>query len=174
MSCHVCLVFFKCVINLTSFLFKSKFISFPISDSAHLLSHYYYCYNYYFCYYLLLIYVYIYLKDILYLIYIYIYIYVYILQIFVCFIFTFCLKILQWLLFFNQFVCFISCDGDFSTLRSTMKLQIPHGFLKRSALKVSETISKSQYRRFQSKWRCYWKFKFWCLIYGNCNRKMTL
>ena len=56
--CRVVLVFFKCVINLTSFLFKSKFISFPICDSAHLLSHYYYCYNYY-CYYLLLIYIYI-------------------------------------------------------------------------------------------------------------------
>ena len=48
--CRVELVFFKCVINLTSFLFKSKFISFPICDSAHLLSHYYYCY-YYYCYY---------------------------------------------------------------------------------------------------------------------------
>ena len=58
--CRVVLVFFKCVINLTSFLFKSKFISFPICDSAHLLSHYYYCYNNYFYYYLLLIYIYIY------------------------------------------------------------------------------------------------------------------
>ena len=46
--CRVVLVFFKCVINLTSFLFKSKFISSPICDSAHLLSHYYCCYNYYF------------------------------------------------------------------------------------------------------------------------------
>ena len=59
--CHVVLVFFKCVINLTSFLFKSKFISFPICDSAHLLSHYYYCYNYYFYYYLLLIYIFFYM-----------------------------------------------------------------------------------------------------------------
>ena len=58
--CLVALVFFKCVINLSSFLFKSKFISFPICDSAHLLSHYYYCYNYYFYNYLLLIYIYIY------------------------------------------------------------------------------------------------------------------
>ena len=53
------------------------------------------------------------------------------------------------------FVCLISCDREFSTLRSTMELQIPHGFLKRSALKVSETISKSQHRRFQSKSRRY-------------------
>ena len=51
--CRVVLVFFKCVINLTSFLLKSKFISFPICNSVHLLSHYYYCYNYYFHYYLL-------------------------------------------------------------------------------------------------------------------------
>ena len=36
-------------INLTGFLFKSKFLSFQICDSAHLLSHYHYCYNYYFC-----------------------------------------------------------------------------------------------------------------------------
>ena len=56
---------------------------------------------------------------------------------------------------FNQFVRFISCDGEFSTLRSTMELQFPHGFLKRSALKVSETIGKSQHRRFQSKARRY-------------------
>ena len=42
------LAFFKRVINLTSFLFKSKFIYFPIYDSAHLSSHYYYYYNYYF------------------------------------------------------------------------------------------------------------------------------
>ena len=54
--CHIVLKSFKCVINLTSFLFKSIFIYFPICDSAHLLSHYYYCYNYYFYYYLLLIY----------------------------------------------------------------------------------------------------------------------
>ena len=59
--CLVMLVLFKYVINLTSFLFKSKFISFRICDSAHLLSHYYYCYNYYFYYYLLLIYIYIYI-----------------------------------------------------------------------------------------------------------------
>ena len=59
--CLVALVFFKCVINLSSFLFKSKFISFPICDSAHLLSHYYYCYNYYFYYYLLLIYIFFYM-----------------------------------------------------------------------------------------------------------------
>ena len=43
--CHVVLLFFKCIINLTSFLFKSNFISFPICDSALLLSHYYYCYT---------------------------------------------------------------------------------------------------------------------------------
>ena len=36
--CRAVLVFFKCVINLTSFLFKSKFFSFPICISAHLLS----------------------------------------------------------------------------------------------------------------------------------------
>ena len=42
---HVVLLFFKCIINLTSFLFKSNFISFPICDSALLLSHYYYCYT---------------------------------------------------------------------------------------------------------------------------------
>ena len=62
---------------------------------------------------------------------------------------------MQCLLFFNQFVHFISCDGEFATLRSTMELQIPHGFLKRSILKVCETISKSQHRRFQSKSRRY-------------------
>ena len=50
---------------------------------------------------------------------------------------------------------FISCDGEFATSRSTMELQIPHGFLKRSILKVCETISKSQHRRFQSKSRRY-------------------
>ena len=38
-------------------------------------------------------------------------------------------------------------------------IYIPHGFLKRSILKVCETISKSQHRRFQSKSRRYWKFK---------------
>ena len=59
--CRVVLVFFKCVINLTSFLFKYRFFSFPICGSAHLLSHYYYCYNYYCYYYLLLIYIYIYI-----------------------------------------------------------------------------------------------------------------
>ena len=48
-----------------------------------------------------------------------------------------------------------SCDGELVTLRSTMELQIPHGFLKRSILKVCETISKSQHRRFQSKSRRY-------------------
>ena len=36
--CGAVLVFFKRVINLTSFLFKSKFISFPICISAHFLS----------------------------------------------------------------------------------------------------------------------------------------
>ena len=71
---------------------------------------------------------------------------------------TLCLKSLQWLLFFNQFVCFTSCDSAFPTLRSTMELQILHGFVKRSDLKVFNTISKSQHRRFQSKSRCYWKF----------------
>ena len=86
-------------------------------------------------------------------------------QIFVCFILTLCLKSLQWLLFFNQFVRFISCDGEFSALRSTMELQIPHAFLKRSVLKVSETISKSQHWRFQSKSRRYWKFKIVVFIW---------
>ena len=57
--------------------------------------------------------------------------------------------------FFNQFVRFISCNGEFLTLKSTMELRIPNGFLKRSVLKASETISKSQHRRFQSKSRHY-------------------
>ena len=39
-------------------------------------------------------------------------------------------------------MCFTSCDGDFPTLRYTMELQIPHGFLERSVLKVFDTISK--------------------------------
>ena len=59
------------------------------------------------------------------------------------------------LLFFNQFVRFTSCHGEFSTLRSTMELQISHGFLKRSVLKVFKTISKSQHIRFHSKSRRY-------------------
>ena len=80
-------------------------------------------------------------------------------HIFVCFILTLCLKSLQWLLFFNQFVRFTLFDGQFSTLRSTMELQVPGGFLKRPALKVFETTSKSQHRKLQSKSRCYWKFK---------------
>ena len=62
-------------------------------------------------------------------------------------------------LIFESFCPFISCDREFPTLRSTMELQIPNGFLKESVLKVSETISKWQHRRFQSKLRCYWKFK---------------
>ena len=49
---------FKRVIDLTNFLFKSKFISFPICDSAHLLYVIIITYNYYFCYYLLLIFFY--------------------------------------------------------------------------------------------------------------------
>ena len=53
--CRVVLVFFKRVINLTSFSFQSKFSSFPICDSAPLLSYYCYYYNYFFYYYLLLI-----------------------------------------------------------------------------------------------------------------------
>ena len=70
-------------------------------------------------------------------------------QIFVCFILTLCLKSLQWLFFFlNQFARFISCDGEFLTLGSTVELQIPHEFLKRSVLKVSETIRKSQNKTF--------------------------
>ena len=80
-------------------------------------------------------------------------------HIFVCFILTLCLKCLPWLLFFNQLVCCTWCHGEFLTLRSTMKLQIPHGFLKRFALKVIKTISKSQHRRFQSRSRRYWLFK---------------
>ena len=47
-----CLSFSACIfqtrINLTSFLFTSNFISFPICDSAYLLSHYYYYYNFFF------------------------------------------------------------------------------------------------------------------------------
>ena len=54
--CSACIS--KRLINLTSFLFKSKFLSFQICDSAHLLSHYYYCHNYYFCFYLLLLFFY--------------------------------------------------------------------------------------------------------------------
>ena len=50
LSCSACILQMR--VNLTSFIFKSKFISFPIYDSAHLLSHYYYYYNYYFYYYL--------------------------------------------------------------------------------------------------------------------------
>ena len=42
-------------INLTSFVFKLKFISFLICDFAHLLSYYYYYHNYCFYYYFLLI-----------------------------------------------------------------------------------------------------------------------
>ena len=57
---YLVLVFFKCLINLTSFLFKSKFISLPICDSAPLLSQYYYCRFYYF---LLLICIYIYIYS---------------------------------------------------------------------------------------------------------------
>ena len=70
---RVVLAFFKCVINLTSFLLKSRFISFQICHSAHLLSQCYYCYNYY-------IYIYI---------YVYIYIYIstcYVLLLFLVFI----------------------------------------------------------------------------------------
>ena len=76
-------------------------------------------------------------------------------HIFVCFILTLRLQSLQRLLAFYRFVCFTSCDGEFSTLRPTMELQISHEFLKRSVLKVFETISKSQHRRFQSKSRRY-------------------
>ena len=72
---------------------------------------------------------------------------------------------MHWLLFCNQFVCFTSYDGEFSTLRSTMELQIPHGFFKRSVLKAFETISKSQDRRFQSKARRYWKFKIVLIVF---------
>ena len=39
-SCSACLS--KTCINLTSFLLKSKFLSFQICDSAHLLNHYHY------------------------------------------------------------------------------------------------------------------------------------
>ena len=55
-SCSTCIL--QTRINLTSFLFKSKFISFPICDFSHFLSHYYYYYNYYFYYYLLLFFFY--------------------------------------------------------------------------------------------------------------------
>ena len=57
-------------------------------------------------------------------------------HIFVCSVLILRRKNLQRLLVFNQFVCFISCDGEFLTLKSTMELQIPHGFLKGSVLKV--------------------------------------
>ena len=50
--CSACIS--KTHINLTSFLFKSKFICFQICDSAYLLSNYYYRYNCYICFYLLL------------------------------------------------------------------------------------------------------------------------
>ena len=121
-------------------------------SSSITISFFHLCIYIYICVY---IYIYVYMYVCTY-IYIYVYMYVYIC---VCFTSNLCLKSLQWLLFFNQFVCFISSDGEFWTLRSTMKLQIPHGFLKRSVLNVSEMISKSQHRRFQSKSRRYWKFK---------------
>ena len=51
--CSYCIS--KTLINLTRFLFKSKFLFFQMCDSAHLLSHYYYYYIYYFSFYLLLL-----------------------------------------------------------------------------------------------------------------------
>ena len=62
LSCNACILQMRNKPN--QFLIQvkvSKFISFQMCDSAHLLSHYYYCYNYYFFYYLLLIYIYIYI-----------------------------------------------------------------------------------------------------------------
>ena len=47
-SCTACIS--KTHINLTSFLFKSKFLSLQICNSAHFLSHYFDYYNY-FCFY---------------------------------------------------------------------------------------------------------------------------
>ena len=83
-----------------------------------------------------------------------------------------CLKSLQWALFFNQFVRFMSCDGEFSTLRSTMELQTPHELLKRSVLKASETISKSQHRKFRSKSKRSWKSNIFDIWYmGNAQGK---
>ena len=99
----------SCVINLTSFLFKSKLISFPICDSAHLSGHcynyYFYCYNYYFYYYFLLTYIYI-----------YIYIYIYFLHVLFCYYFSFSLfsntkisLILSSLSILNLFFFFFLC-----------------------------------------------------------------
>ena len=49
------------------------------------------------------------------------------------------------IVFFSQFVNFTLCDGEFSTLMSTMKLRIPIGFLKRFVLKVNKQISKANH-----------------------------
>ena len=81
--------------------------------------------------------------------------------------FSMCLYILQFLETANNtyFACFILTlrlctdsdvlinlpDEEFSTLRYTMELCIPHGFLKRPVLKLFGTIGKSQHTRFQSK-----------------------
>ena len=90
-------------------------------------------------------------------------------HVFACFVLT--LRLTSWQLFlsFNQFVRFNLCDGEYHTIRSAMELHIGHDLLKRSFLKVFETIRKSQHRRFQSKLRRYWKFKivyFSMFIYG--------
>ena len=82
-----------------------------------------------------------------------------------CFYFCFCssltlgLAILQWFPSFNQFVNCSFCGGYSYIVRSTMEPSILHWFLKRTVLKVFETISKPQYRRFKSKSRHYWKIK---------------
>ena len=59
-----------------------------------------------------------------------------IIQIFVWFVLNLCLKSLHWLLFFNQFVWFIPYEREFSSLRSTIEWQTPHGFLKGSVLNI--------------------------------------
>ena len=86
---------------------------------------------------------------------------------------------LHWFLFFSQFFHFPSRNGEFSILRSTMELRILHVFLKRSVLKLFETISKSQHRRFESNGgvaenlQLYCSFSR-CFIYENYITKTTL
>ena len=52
-SCSSCISGTR--INLSIFLFKSKFLSFQVCDCANLLSYYYYYYKCYFCFYSLLL-----------------------------------------------------------------------------------------------------------------------
>ena len=51
--CSACIL--KTRINLTILLLKSKFLSFQICDSTHILSRHYHYYNYHFCFYLFLL-----------------------------------------------------------------------------------------------------------------------